>query len=102
MQVGPENSRVLGGTTLGEQTGNETGQHIAGPAVGQRVNLSPDLSRHILGLFQGQPGARAWRRHLSQQAHRPGEGQVGIVREEGRERGLLARGEDDGGGLRPG
>ncbi|WP_374235997.1 MULTISPECIES: tRNA dihydrouridine(20/20a) synthase DusA [unclassified Thiocapsa] len=29
------------------------------------------MSRHILGLFQGQPGARAWRRHLSEQAHRP-------------------------------
>jgi tRNA-dihydrouridine synthase A len=28
------------------------------------------VSRHMLGLFQGQPGARAWRRHLSQQAHR--------------------------------
>jgi tRNA-dihydrouridine synthase A len=32
------------------------------------------ISRHILGLFQGQPGARAWRRHLSQRAHRPGAG----------------------------
>ncbi|WP_296812094.1 tRNA dihydrouridine(20/20a) synthase DusA [Thiocapsa sp.] len=32
------------------------------------------MSRHILGLFQGQPGARAWRRHLSEQAHRPGAG----------------------------
>lgn len=30
------------------------------------------ISRHLLGLFQGQPGARAWRRHLSEQAHRPG------------------------------
>ncbi|HHH44070.1 MAG TPA: tRNA dihydrouridine(20/20a) synthase DusA [Gammaproteobacteria bacterium] len=32
------------------------------------------MTRHILGLFQGQPGARAWRRHLSEQAHRPGAG----------------------------
>ena len=23
------------------------------------------MTRHILGLFQGEPGARAWRRHLS-------------------------------------
>lgn len=30
------------------------------------------MSRHILGLFQGQPGARAWRRHLSENAHLPG------------------------------
>jgi tRNA-dihydrouridine synthase A len=30
------------------------------------------MTRHVLGLFQGQPGARAWRRHLSEHAHRPG------------------------------
>jgi tRNA-dihydrouridine synthase A len=28
------------------------------------------VTRHMLGLFQGQPGARAWRRHLSENAHR--------------------------------
>jgi tRNA-dihydrouridine synthase A len=27
------------------------------------------ISRHLLGLFQGQPGARAWRRYLSEHAH---------------------------------
>jgi len=27
------------------------------------------ITRHMLGLFQGQPGARAWRRHLSENAH---------------------------------
>ena len=32
------------------------------------------ITRHILGLFQGQPGARAWRRYLSENAHRPGAG----------------------------
>jgi tRNA-dihydrouridine synthase A len=32
------------------------------------------MTRHILGLFQGRPGARAWRRYLSEQAHRPGAG----------------------------
>jgi tRNA-dihydrouridine synthase A len=30
------------------------------------------ITRHVLGLFNGQPGARAWRRHLSEAAHRPG------------------------------
>lgn len=30
------------------------------------------ITRHILGLFQGQPGARAWRRHISENAHRKG------------------------------
>ena len=28
------------------------------------------ITRHILGLYQGQPGARAFRRHLSESAHR--------------------------------
>jgi tRNA-dihydrouridine synthase A len=32
------------------------------------------MSRHILGLFQGRPGARAWRRHISERAHLPGAG----------------------------
>jgi tRNA-dihydrouridine synthase A len=33
-----------------------------------------NITRHMLGLFQGQRGARAWRRFLSEQAHRPGRG----------------------------
>ncbi len=28
------------------------------------------ISRHVLGLFQGQPGARIWRRYISENAHR--------------------------------
>ncbi len=32
------------------------------------------VTRHILGLFNGQPGARLWRRTLSELAHRPGAG----------------------------
>jgi tRNA-dihydrouridine synthase A len=28
------------------------------------------MTRHIIGLFQGQPGAKAWRRYLSEQAPR--------------------------------
>lgn len=32
------------------------------------------LTRHILGLFNGLPGARAWRRHLSEAPGRPGAG----------------------------
>jgi tRNA-dihydrouridine synthase A len=37
------------------------------------VKLS-SMTRHILGLFQGQKGARAWRRHLSENAHKQGAG----------------------------
>src|SRR3546814_1830698 len=32
------------------------------------------IVRHMLGLFNGLPGARAWRRHLAEEAHRPGAG----------------------------
>ena len=38
------------------------------------------ITRHILGLFHGQPGARRWRRHLSEQAHRPGAG-IDVLRD---------------------
>lgn len=30
------------------------------------------MSRHLLGLFTGQPGAKAWRRHISENAHKEG------------------------------
>jgi tRNA-dihydrouridine synthase A len=30
------------------------------------------MTRHLLGLFQGQPGAKAWRRYLSEHAHLKG------------------------------
>ncbi len=33
-----------------------------------------NLSRHILGLFQGRPGARAWRRYISEHAYQENAG----------------------------
>jgi tRNA-dihydrouridine synthase A len=47
------------------------------PYVSERLSRGVPLkaiARHILGLFSGLPGARAWRRHLSTAAHRPGAG----------------------------
>ncbi len=38
------------------------------------------ISRHILGLFQGLPGARAWRRYISENAHKPGNG-IDVIRD---------------------
>lgn len=32
------------------------------------------ITRHMLGLFAGRPGARGWKRHLSENAHRDGAG----------------------------
>ena len=37
------------------------------------------ITRHMLGLFAGQRGARAWRRFISQHAHRPGAGSEVLV-----------------------
>lgn len=42
-------------------------------ALAEGVPLTA-MSRHLLGLFQGQPGARRWRRYISENAHRPGAG----------------------------
>ena len=38
---------------------------------GSRLN---HITRHVLGLFNGQPGAKQFRRHLSQNAHKAGAG----------------------------
>jgi tRNA-dihydrouridine synthase A len=32
------------------------------------------ITRHMLGLYHGQPNGRLWRRILSEGAHRPGAG----------------------------
>ena len=40
-------------------------------ARGLRLN---QITRHIIGLYQSVPGARAWRRYLSEHAHLPGAG----------------------------
>ena len=40
-------------------------------AAGARLN---QMTRHILGLFHGQPRARAFRRHLAENAHLDGAG----------------------------
>lgn len=46
-------------------------------ADGARLN---SMTRHILGLFRGQPGARLFRRHLATEAVKPGAG-VKVLRE---------------------
>ncbi len=45
----------------------------------QGVRLS-DITRHMLGLFTGMPGARAWRRHLATEAVKRGAG-IEVVRD---------------------
>jgi len=47
------------------------------PYIEQRLKQGrpiKSITRHILGLFQGQAGAKKWRRHLSETAHLNGAG----------------------------
>jgi tRNA-dihydrouridine synthase A len=39
-----------------------------------------DITRHLLGLFRGMPGARGFRRHLATEAVKPGAG-IAVLRE---------------------
>ncbi|MEZ5843848.1 MAG: tRNA dihydrouridine(20/20a) synthase DusA [Hyphomicrobiaceae bacterium] len=48
-------------------------RHIAS---GGRLN---NIARHILGIYHGEPGARLFRRHLSEQAVRPDAGPEALV-----------------------
>ncbi len=45
-------------------------------ATGGRLH---QVTRHMLGLFQGRPGARAWRRYLSENAHADGAGAEVVI-----------------------
>ena len=45
-------------------------------ADGERLNR---VTRHMLGLYAGQPGARRWRRYLSEHAHKEGAGSEVLV-----------------------
>lgn len=38
------------------------------------------ITRHMLGMFQSMPGARQWRRHISENAHKKGAG-LEVVRD---------------------
>ncbi len=44
---------------------------------GTRLN---QITRHMLGAFAGRPGARQWRRLLSEEAHKPGAGPELVAR----------------------
>ncbi|WP_390913887.1 tRNA dihydrouridine(20/20a) synthase DusA [Pseudosulfitobacter sp. SM2401] len=62
---------------VGEVTTAEQAVHAMLPYIeahmsaGGRLN---QVTRHMMGLFAGRPGARAWRRTLSENATKPGAG----------------------------
>jgi tRNA-dihydrouridine synthase A len=53
---------------------NEVVERMAGYAVRVQADGTPlhAVTRHMLGLFNGLPGARAWRRQLSETSREPG------------------------------
>ena len=65
---------------FGEDTPIARAEAIAtamGPYIAQHLSTGGrihEVTRHMLGLFAGRPGARAWRRILSEGAVRPGAG----------------------------
>ncbi|WP_306044303.1 tRNA dihydrouridine(20/20a) synthase DusA [Nioella sp. MMSF_3534] len=67
--------RIFGATTpskTAHQIAEEMLPYIeAHLAAGGRLN---QITRHMLGLFAGRPGARHWKRILSERAHRDGAG----------------------------
>ncbi len=68
--------RMIFGSGRPDQTGEDAVRAMipyieAHLASGGKLH---QITRHMLGLFAGQPGARAWRRVLSEGATRPGAG----------------------------
>ncbi len=65
-----------------DPTREEVLEGILGIAEGMRRDGVPlaRLTRHVLGLFHGAPGARQWRRILTEGAHRPDAGPALIER----------------------
>ncbi|MGF1594426.1 MAG: tRNA dihydrouridine(20/20a) synthase DusA [Kiloniellaceae bacterium] len=65
---------------FGEATAPKSREEVIAdflPYVERRLSEGVPLksiTRHMLGLFNGLPGARAWRRHLAEEAHRPDAG----------------------------
>lgn len=87
-------SRIFGATT--EPSSREAIVEDFLPYVERQRSLGVPLksiTRHMLGLFNGLPGARAWRRHLSEQAHQPDAGPEVIL-------AALARWREAGSGRR--
>ncbi|MBO6604907.1 MAG: tRNA dihydrouridine(20/20a) synthase DusA [Roseicyclus sp.] len=51
--------------------------HLMLPYIERHLSAGGKLAqvtRHMLGLFQGRPGARGWKRAISENAHKPGAG----------------------------
>ncbi len=68
-------ARLFGDTAppLGQREAMETYLPYVEARLGEGVPLHA-MTRHVLGLFNGWPGARAWRRHLATEGVKTGAG----------------------------
>jgi tRNA-dihydrouridine synthase A len=68
--------RVIYGEAGPDVTAEEAVRAMLPYIEAERIAGTPlhAITRHMLGAFAGRPGARAWRRHLSENAHRVGAG----------------------------
>ncbi len=67
-------ARIYGGAVAAPDA-MERAVLAMGPYVERHLSAGGRLgqiTRHMLGAFAGRPGARGWRRHLSENAHRDG------------------------------
>ncbi len=72
--LGGVDARLFGGAAVvSESEAVRTYEPYIAARLAEGVSLHA-MTRHMLGLFTGQPGARQWRRILSEQAPRKGAG----------------------------
>jgi tRNA-dihydrouridine synthase A len=72
--LGDVDSRIFGDPrTVTPEEAVELYKPYMARALARGVRL-PAMTRHMLGLFQGRRGARAWRRILTVDSHAPGAG----------------------------
>lgn len=68
--------RIFGDTSRAPLTGHDAARAMR-PHIARHLEQGGRLAqvtRHMLGLFAGRPGARQWRRILSEHGHRDGAG----------------------------
>ena len=72
-----ELARSMQASDVARKSGREQIIELMYPYIEQQLSSGVPLksiTRHLFGLFAGQPGARAWRRYLSEHAHQSGAG----------------------------
>ena len=72
-----ELARSMQANDVARKSGREQIIELMYPYIEQQLSSGVPLksiTRHLFGLFAGQPGARAWRRYLSEHAHQSGAG----------------------------